>query len=277
MAWEPYVAANLFMYTVPLAVFLRRARELDFSPRKFDSSVQLVGRVFRIFTPELVNVLNRLLSGSEQTLERIVTRHKEILGPFAPPPGQLSMASYKTDMHNLLDEIYMQHKKLVREQDPIDRMFGNVEGLFGKGVVQREGKALDSLLESARLIAQLPQDYTISQGEGIMGAGLPVGEHVVERGPNGELTEAGLDQIFTGRAKCNPADVIGDKTTVTSISEHEVAILVDLMQWLSEWLNEKTGYKFFNLRCMADYRNWVFLCIVWFMAYLVFKFVGLFW
>lgn len=265
------------MYTVPLAVFLRRARELDFSPDKFDSSVQLVKRVFRVFSPELVHTLNSLLSGSDNSaLERVVVRHKEVLGPFAPPPGQLSMGSYKTDMHNLLDEIHMQHKKLVREQHTLDRVLGNVEGLFGQGVVQREGKALDSLLESARLIAQLPLDYTLSQGDGITGAGLPSGEHVADRGPDGVLSDLGFDQVFTGRAKCNPADVVGDKTTVTSTGEYEVEILIDLMQWVSDWLAEKTGVRI-SLRFFADYRNLFFLCLTGFIGYLVFKFTALLW
>jgi len=46
--WEPYVAANLHFYTVPLAIFLRRARELDFENR-FHASITYIQRVLRVY------------------------------------------------------------------------------------------------------------------------------------------------------------------------------------------------------------------------------------
>ena len=275
-AWEPYLAANLFMYVVPLAIFLRRARELDFSPAKFDYSVQLVKRVFRVFSPEVVDVLSRLLSG--ETTNQLVSRHREVLGPFAPPPGPMSLASYKTDMHNLLDEIHMQHRKTMREQNSFDRVFGKLEGLFGQGVASKEEKALNSLLESARLIAQLPLDYQISTVDGmsLSSAARTLGDRAPDRASNGGLSETGRDQVFSGLVKCNPVDISfrGDKMKIERVKTHEVAFLVDFMLWLSDWLNDKLGIApgdtnvlfRFNLRFLADYRNLLFTMVLLYVA-----------
>eukprot|EP00592_Proboscia_alata_P014866 CAMPEP_0194399648 /NCGR_PEP_ID=MMETSP0174-20130528/126774_1 /TAXON_ID=216777 /ORGANISM="Proboscia alata, Strain PI-D3" /LENGTH=1267 /DNA_ID=CAMNT_0039196075 /DNA_START=47 /DNA_END=3850 /DNA_ORIENTATION=- len=60
--WAPYIVANLHMYTTPLAIFLRRSRELQFSGSGSGSdsnrSISIIQRVFRIFSPQVVKVIN---------------------------------------------------------------------------------------------------------------------------------------------------------------------------------------------------------------------------
>jgi hypothetical protein len=281
-AWEPWVATNLFMYTVPLAIFLRRARELDFSSGKFDASVQLVQRVFRVFSPELVDALSRIMSGQHSNLNSLVSRNKELLGAYAPPLGPMSMSYLKADMHNLLEEIHMQHKKTMREQDSFDRLLGKVEGLFGQGVVSREEKALYSLLASARLIAQLPMEYKISPRNGSLSLvdGLASCDRPPDRTANGELSETGQNQVFKGLAKCNPADIyfLGNEMRRRIFNTYELGFLVDRTISLSDWLNAKLGIApggmgsvfQFNLRFLADYRNLMF---AGFAGYILFKFL----
>ena len=61
--WEFYIAANVYMYAIPFAIFLRRARELDFSPKIYERSgaMDIVQRVFRVFTPAVVDPIYRHL------------------------------------------------------------------------------------------------------------------------------------------------------------------------------------------------------------------------
>lgn len=57
--WESYVAANLHLYIVPLAIFLKRSREIDFSS-DFNKNLDLVQRVIRVFSPRLVKFIHTL-------------------------------------------------------------------------------------------------------------------------------------------------------------------------------------------------------------------------
>jgi len=81
-AWESYVAANLHFYLVPLAIFLRRARELEFSKAEFQKSMNHVQRVIRVFSPQLVRTIEILLDNQKETkdIRKIVDKHEENLG-----------------------------------------------------------------------------------------------------------------------------------------------------------------------------------------------------
>jgi len=248
-AWEPYIAANLHLFTVPLAIFLRRARELDFSPRDFHKSLSYVQKVFRVYTPEIVQVLNRLLSPQSRhgPLNDIITQHERILGEFCPPSG-LSLSSCVQDMHNLLEEIYLQHQKKVRELDIIDRFAQRIEGLLGQGTKGDE-HALERLLAQARVIVDLPVDYEVLPGEK-KGAGGGSGAIVTskrdedkpERVHGGFLTEAGRHQILMGTRKCSAMDVayIGDPM-YSRVKSYEIPFLVDWTVRASDWLNDRLG------------------------------------
>jgi hypothetical protein len=266
--WEPYIAANLHLYTVPLAIFLRRARELDFSPAKFESSIRVLKRVFRVFSPAVVDALSTHLSGASK-YTHLVLRHVENLGQCAPPQGSMSLASCQPDMHSLLEEMYLQHLKKVRELGFLDKIAASIEGLVGKGIVSGEEKNLEGLVERAKLIVRLPLDYEIFPGGAPASSskGKGTDEKVPLRTNEGYLTDSGRDQIIRGLAKCSPADVsyVGDKMRARAGS-HEIALLVDLSIWLSDYLNQKLASVEnmpkvirLNLRFLSDYRNLLFI------------------
>jgi hypothetical protein len=283
-AWEAYIAANLHLYTVPLAIFLRRARELDFSAGKFDRSVEIVKRVFRVFNPAVVDVLSRHLNGSAKFMN-LTARHVENLGTYAMPPGAMSLKSCQPDMRSLLEEIHMQHIKKVRELGVIEWFEARLEGVFGRGVVSGQEKALEGLEERAKLIVQLPIDYDIIPSDSARpsaGDAALTGEKVLSRTQDGLLDEKGLQQIFAGATKCSPADVAyrGDKM-LSRVGSHEISFLVDFTVWLSNRVNKKLGLgltgncekkgkqKFrFSFRFLADYRNILFM---WATFYFILK------
>lgn len=284
-AWEAYIAANLHLYTVPLAIFLRRARELDFSAGKFDRSVEIVKRVFRVFNPAVVDVLSRHLNGSASFMH-LTARHVENLGPYAMPQGAMSLESCQPDMRSLLEEIYMQHIKKVRDLGIMEWFEARLEGVFGRGVVSGQEKALEGLEERAKLIVQLPIDYDIIPSDGARPSGgdaASMGDKVPSRTQDGLLDEKGQQQIFAGATKCSPADVAyrGDRMR-SRVGSHEISFLVDVTVWLSNRVNKKLGLELgdngekkgkqkfrFSFRFLADYRNILFL---WAAAYFILKF-----
>jgi hypothetical protein len=111
------------MYAVPFAIFLRRARELDFSPKKYERSMEIVQRVFRVFTPAVVDAVSRHLGAVQNVEEDSYSQfkfHRSNLGPFAPPLNQISFTPLKADMQSLFDEVIMHHVKKVQELDTFD-------------------------------------------------------------------------------------------------------------------------------------------------------------
>lgn len=277
--WEPYVAANLYMYVVPLAIFLVRARELDFSKSNFDRSLEVVNRVFRVFNPALVDALSRhlYLSSSFGEGSFQVEYHQRNLGQFAPPQSSLSLSSLKADMQSLLEEIHMQHKKTVRELDTFDWLIGKVEGLFGGGVVSGEEKTMISLVERAKAIVGVPVylDFFPWKGhsEGRVGSEMTQRDesHPSIRTKAGELTDYGREQLVLGTIRLRPDDMAlgGDKLRA-NLKSHEISVLVDLMVWASDFLNERFCLSThssirINLRFFADYRNLAFVTIVTFL------------
>lgn len=287
-AWEPYIAANLHLYTVPLALFLRRARELDFSPKEFHRSLKVVQHVFRVYSPAVVDVLNRLLV-SRQSPSRysdIVAKHEQNMGIYAPSPSwTLSLMSCRDDMHNLLEEMYMQHLKKVRDLDIFDRTAARFEGLFGSGVVQGEENELHAIVDRAKIIVGFPRDYeVVPSGRNVSGMDSQAGKFDdagADRTSEGFLSDRGRQRLLEGTDKCSQLEILdlGDKMTGRPQS-HEIAFLVPMLIRASNFLNMKLGLvkhdqgrangvglsrwllSRVNLRFLADYRNIVFICLV---------------
>ena len=69
--WEPYVAANLHLYTVTLSIFLKRAKEFDFSTVHFDKSLGYIQRVLRVFSPALVKKIHKVFSNWSKSIKII--------------------------------------------------------------------------------------------------------------------------------------------------------------------------------------------------------------
>lgn len=264
-AWEPYVALNLHMYAVPLAIFLRRARELDFSADKFERSIEIVMRVFRVFSSEVVDAISRHLESRQSSpVPPLVLTHQETLGPFAPPVGVLALTSLKADMQSLLEEIDAQHSKRVRELDTFGWFVGKFEGFFGQGVVSGEEKKLEGLMDRAKIIARLPVEYNLLPRKGPSATAKHANDQdtnsIQDSTKNGELTDSGRALLLTGAIKSNLADVRyrGDRMRAR-VGLYEFKFLVDFSVWASDALNERLGLgdKTFriNLRFVADRRN----------------------
>jgi hypothetical protein len=247
-SWEPYIAANLYLYTVPLAIFLRRARELDFSPKEFHSSLRVIQRVFRVYTPAVVNVLKGLLNHRdlESRFASILSRHERNLGDYTPSQDWiLTLTSCQNDMHTLLEEIHSQHQKKVGELDFFDRWAAFLEGFFGQGVVSGEEKELSALVKQAKVIVAFPVSYEVIPKNGASSAdSLPRGggDTLSLRTDYGFLSDAGRKRIIDGAEKCNPLDIVDivDKMMGRPQS-HEVAFLVPVLIRLSGYLNTRLG------------------------------------
>lgn len=285
--WEPYIASNLYLYVVPLAIFLRRARELDFSPREHQRSMNTVRKVFRVFTPEVVGVINKLLLkevGSKYA--GVVARHETNLGPFAPPVIEKGLASCQDDMQNLLEEMYLQHHKRVDELDVIDRSIAYVESWFGTGADAGEEKELRVLFEKAKPIVGFPKEHEIVPSKSranfdSQARSLDFSSDG-DRKENGFLSESGVEKVNMGLLKCNPLDIayVGDRMNARAQS-YEYAPLVDPLVELSQMLNARLGLssgpvaanetgifpRRINLRFLASKRMWVTMAIpLWWLC-----------
>jgi hypothetical protein len=283
-SWEAYIASNLHFYTVPLAIFLRRARELDFSPALHKRSFETVMKVLRVYSPEVVAVINRLLSergspGSKYAC--MVAKHEKNLGPFAPPGVTLSLSSCQEDMNVLLEEVYLQHLKKVENLDIGDRISAFF-GISGPGAFLGEEKQLHTLNLKAKLVVGFPQDYEV----GAQYNKSRVSEtearltDAAARTKKGSLSSVGVQRVLRGSFKCHTdeMDYYGDKM-YSRPQSHEIPFLVSVLIKASDSLNSKLGIKSkseetdnhiflgvlprrINLRFLADYRNVMILCFV---------------
>ena len=253
--WEAYVVANIHFYVVPLAIFLRRARELEFSSAaEFPKSLALVQRVLRCYPKAIVTILNGVLnSRADAVTTGIASRHVEVLGPYAPPEDW-KLQSCQVDAMNLLEEMFGQYQKRVRNMNFIERWEANMEALFSGSMRSEEGN-LQSVLGQLKSLVGLPLEYQVpvemaharSRGlfsfVGNASAGARVDSFGPDRDSDGLLTDLGRHQLSTGERKCSPFDVkyLGDPM-LKPYQSYEVPALVDLAIFLSNYLNDKLGF-----------------------------------
>ena len=281
---------------MPLAIFLHRARELDFSSKEFRRSLTLVQRVFRVFSPDVVNAINALLTDTSHPLSSAVAKHDRNLGAYSPTGfGQLSLSLFRSDMHNLLEEVFSTHMKTMRELDFLDR----IAAYLGVGdVTASEEKELKALVTKAKVIVDLPVDYEVIPAERKQAASktqVEKDDRRPERQSHGFLTEHGKEQLLNGSARCTPLDVVsvGDQLH-SRVKSYEIPQLVPLTIKASDWMNLKLGlvsehskdanetdgegsllrklekqteeskkYWFIvNLRFLADYRTMLWICFL---------------
>ena len=121
------------------------------------------------FHQKLLQTINALLDNKEghEYLDGIIETHKDNLGEFCPQRSgagdnkkKWNLEMLQEEMHNLLEEIVLQHRKTIGEQDVFERMFARLEGLFGEGS-KAEEIAISKLTEKAKLIVRFPQDYKV--------------------------------------------------------------------------------------------------------------------
>eukprot|EP00934_Nitzschia_sp_Nitz4_P003411 Nitzschia sp. Nitz4//scaffold182_size44100//27956//30465//NITZ4_007257-RA/size44100-snap-gene-0.9-mRNA-1//-1//CDS//3329539574//3401//frame0 len=291
-AWEPYIASNLYLYVVPLAIFLRRSRELDFSPRDYQRSLNTVRRVFRVFSPEVVAVINRLLKKQGGLMySSIVSRHEEILGGYAPPKMEKGLLACQNDMQNLLEEIYLQHLQKVNSFDFFDRAIATIENFFGGGAYAGENKELQMVANQAKKIVGFPSEWEVVPPSGRLpeSAGGKEISGIQFRGKDGFLTEEGREAVRMGTLKLDPLDVvyIGDMMRCEPQS-YEIAALVPILIYVADLLNPLLGLptsveqedndtsliqipRRLNFRFLADYRNLAFFLIFYWCWSLMFR------
>lgn len=290
--WEAYVASNLHLYTVPLAIFLRRARELDFSPALYRRSFDIVMKVLRVYTPEVVAVINRLLSERGSPAAKyasMVAEHEKNLGPFAPPGVTLSLASCQDDMNILLEEVYLQHMKKVEISDLGDRI-SSFFGISVPGTLVEEENQLQRLILKAKTVVGFPPDYEVAAQYNRSRIAESQARNIdaATRTKEGSLSSNGVQRILGGSFKCNTneMDYYGDKMYARPQS-HEIPVLVPILINASEALNARLGVDIkgrlddsetssivrfvprrINLRFLADYRNIIVVCLVgWLLSF----------
>lgn len=263
--WEPYIAANIYLYAVPLAIFLHRARELDFSKHNFDKSVELVRSVFRVFSPAVVDAMCRHLNPLQSEYSGLIRYHANVLGDYAPTHGVMTMSSLQDDTQALLEEIDMQHKKRLREEDMMDWIISKVEKLGRTG----EARNVDVVIKQARIVATFPTDYNFFPQDRLQTSSSrsillrkPYDSSGPERSNEGTLTEQGKMQVLEGSVQCHPYHIayVGD-VMLANVGEHELSILVTLAILASDSLKERSGVRC-NFRFFADYRNTFFCSVV---------------
>jgi hypothetical protein len=284
--WEPYIASNLHLFTVPLAIFLRRARELDFSQALYKKSFETVMKVLRVYSQEVVAVIDRLLMERGSAAFKyagMVAKHEKNLGPFAPSGVTLSLASCQEDMKILLDEVYLQHLQKVEKSDLGDRISAFF-GVSGAGAFAGEEKQLQTLIRKAKIVVGLPSDYEVAAqyNKSRVSESQARENDAAARTTDGSLSNSGVQRILQGSFKChtNDMDYYGDKM-YSRPQSHEIPFMVSLLIKASDALNAQLGIEVkskseesgknkvflfiprrINLRFLADYRNVVILCLV---------------
>ena len=301
--WEPYVAANLYLYIVPLAIFLKRAKELDFSPPHFNESATLTQRVLRVFSPQLVKTIHKLTSyesnGSALSsnidlyLFTLKKKHERNLGRYCPPipsrnnsssttRSSLMADSPKTTISNnlmdkyhlshcfsdsqaLVEEIYFQQRKRIREMDIFDHIVDKVEGFFGWGIVQGNEHAMKKIVLHLQNLMELPDDSALIPRASSTVTVNPKSElshkksnkqsgdmndipGFLDRSADGHLTQIGREQLYSGMYKCSSlemAEHIMHKNAMPRafvmdrVKSYEIPILVHFCHSSSAWLNRK--------------------------------------
>jgi hypothetical protein len=216
--------------------------------------MNVVKRVFRVYTPEIISALNNLTESMQQTgipttqLSQLSLHHMENLNDHAPSAtqGNLAINSCQADMRGLLEEVYMQHIKKQKDLGAIDKFAAFLEGLFGQGVVSGEEKAIHFLVERAKVIVGLPVEYEMFPGD-ILKEKSEKSDSAESssalRTEDGLLTQQGRQQLLSGRYKCSPTEIkyVGDSMGAR-IKSHEIGFLVPLTIELSNWANKKCGF-----------------------------------
>jgi hypothetical protein len=255
--WESYVVCNAHFYTVPLAIFLRRARELDFATTaEYPRSLALVQRVLRVYSKDLTNVLNNVLNTrrSDALTASLFERHGRNMNAYCPPTTNWKLNDCQLDVTDLLEELYGQYQKRRAGMDFLERMEAKLNALF-VGKMGGDEAALERILSQVRYLVQLPLDYQVLPDQPNVSRGMwrvlglgskddiidkyPDNSTLSVRGPDGMLTDLGRLQLSAGFCKCDPVlTYIGDPM-FSRVKSHEIPALVDLTVWISTYLNNK--------------------------------------
>jgi hypothetical protein len=210
--------------------------------------------VLRCYPSQIVNVLNYARSRADGVTSKILERHLELLGPYAPPEDW-KLSHCQMDAMNLLEEMFVGYQKKVGSMNFLDRWEARIDALFS-GSMQNEDGALQIVLGQLKCLVGLPLEYSVatevarpeqygwlSRFFGRSTAGMQMIDTVgPDRTSDGLLTDLGRMQLASGKRKCSPFDVhyIGDPM-LAPYRSHEVPAIVDLAIILSNYVNDKLG------------------------------------
>ena len=247
--WESYIIANAHFYTTTLAIFLRRARELDFSRNSFNRSLQIVQRVFRVFTQDIIEVISSV--SKKPSNYPLLRFHEQNLGAFCPQ-GSMNLSGCTDDMKMLFEELVIQHRKNLNSLNFLEKIEDTLEGFFNSSAGSKGVKSnINRLTKIARKMIDLPLDIpmlpsTSTRANGTTTFKDDLSKRFPERDPTTGLllTRKGSMQVLSGTRQCGPLDIptIGDPLTSSVIGSYEIPFLVRLTIRLSNWLNKKFGF-----------------------------------
>jgi hypothetical protein len=282
--WEPYLASNLYLYTVPLALFIRRARELDFSSQHFSQSFKLLDRVLRVYSPDLIASIHAIEAKSDDhSMTSLVAAHVANLDVYAPSNvGSFPLTSIQSSVGILLEEIQMQYQKTVMRRGFFDKLEAKIESYFHflglADLSQGEDRKIQLLIEKAKLLSNDSSKFETysfgtmkNESTNQLFSGKSGVHELYQRLDNGTLTDHGREQILSGKSFLKATDIsliVADKLH-GSIQTHEIKWLVHLTIQASEYLNSKLSLDGkeripmrINLRFLADYRNLILLAMI---------------
>ena len=248
-SWEPYIIANIHFYTTTLAIFLRRARELDFSRHSFNRSLQIVQRVFRVFTPEVIGVVSSVSKTPSDFF--LFKTHERNLGAYCPR-GSIELSGCIEDVKMLFEEIVIQHKKNIKSLNFLERVEDTLEGFFNSNAGSKGVRSnINRLVRITRNMLDLPSNIPLLPSTSTRTSySSSCRDELNWRGPDRDpatgllLTKHGNMQVLSGKRQCNPLDIpsTGDPMLSSVIGTYEIPFLVHLTIHLSNWLNKKCGF-----------------------------------
>lgn len=226
-----------------LSLFLRRSRELDFSSRSFDRSINLVKRVTRIFSPEVVSIISKISDSPDSfTATRL---HKKNLGDCCPL-GSHHLGGCADDARLLLEEVYIQQMKEVKQQNVLEKAEDWLNFIFSSGGSKARLKDIERLAKIlSRVVGQKLEPTTSFNTEADSSKNDCFLSFLPERDEAMGifLTEKGSEDLLHGPNQCAPMAIlaIGDPLTNPVIGTYEIRILVRLAVIVSQWLNSRIG------------------------------------
>ena len=256
---KDYIASNYHFYTHILSLFIRRARELDFSKV---SSITTLQRVIRVFSPYVVSELYALSNetpspnGMNQHIHALKEEHNNRLGDYCPAnPHPTLFASCVTDIESLLQNVVREYYTL--RQSPYAKFAPTTysslptEESMHQLAYGFKGLIYDQVSLDLQQIFFVPTSDASAQPESISSSTIssiyetiksklrpdPVESNQPER-DGIYLTQKGREQIFNGTKQCQPYEYkyIGDPMKA-KVQSYEISLLVDATLRISFFLN----------------------------------------
>ena len=167
-----------------------------------------------------------------------------------------------------MEEIQAQHVKKILSRNFFERVEARMENFFGMVVKSSEERAVEGLVDRAKVIVGWPDDKKIVLLGPVSRGSVDRGDATVVDNPrplrlkSGELTEEGCQQLMNGTFVMDPDDVVyRDDAMRYRPKTTEIVAAVGFVNWLSDRINAKLGLDEkstirvnFRYMGLADYR-----------------------